>query len=149
MKLDLSSEISQNFENTVKLSIQKMEAISPSLALSEKIIATINHKKRTRVLFKLFVFGVLSVLSLFGFSFMIYFYGPAILNSEFINLLSLLFTDFFVVMTFWREYFWGMAAAVPIGFGLALVASMLISILSVQGLVRTGMVFNHRVANHI
>ncbi len=102
------------FEEALSQAIHSLSLAQPSQDLVERILLVVIKKKQFYTSVRLFVYGFLAVLSCVGCVVVWKTEGSNILNSKLVELLSLLFSDFGVVVSYWKEYTLSVVEAVPV-----------------------------------
>lgn len=102
------------FEETVSQAVRDLALIQPSGDLVDRIILAIFKKKQLYTAIRFFCYGFLATLSCVGFVVVWNIEGSIIMNAKLVELLSLLFSDFGVVASYWREYALSILEAVPV-----------------------------------
>lgn len=102
------------FGEVICQALRDLPEVLPQPDLADKIILAILKKKQFYASVRLFVYSCLALLSCVGCIVAWNMESSNIVNSKFIALLSLLFSDFNVVATYWREYALSVMEAVPV-----------------------------------
>jgi len=126
------------FENTVKQAIQAPNGLAGDI-LSQKIILAIEQKKRAQALMRLVIFGMLTlvfvVIGILDWRTEV----QIIANSGIGQILSLLFSDFGMVTSFWREYLSSVAGSLPF-VSVAIIGALIwASVVSAYELIKNGL----------
>ena len=82
--------------------------------LPARIILAIERQKRVRSIWFLSIYSVITALSFVVGVWVWQLAGQAIVDSTFGQLLSLLFSDFSVVIVFWKEYAASLVESIPL-----------------------------------
>jgi hypothetical protein len=98
----------------LKIIFKKIEIISPSNALEERIFREIRFKgkkqiKRDLMFYRVWTFGSLA-LAIYA----IFVFGGSILNSEFWSMTSLFFSDIKIVTANWSDYAFSIMETLPV-----------------------------------
>lgn len=101
------------FEEAVGRVLQSLPVVQPSDDLVDRIILAVLKKKQFYNTVRFFSYAFLAVVSCVGCVVVWNMEGANILNSKLIELLSLLFSDFGVVTSYWQEYTLSIVEAVP------------------------------------
>lgn len=102
------------FEEAVSQAVQSLVIAQPPQDLVDRIILAVLKKKKFYDSVRFFSYSFLALLSCVGCVVVWKMEGSNILNSKLVELLSLLFSDFGVVVSFWREYALSVLEAVPV-----------------------------------
>jgi hypothetical protein len=102
------------FEQAVSFALRDKSAIQPNTKLSGLILDAIDKKKRFYILLKMIILSITSVMSFVALFLVWQTEGAVIIHSEAGQLLSLLFSDFRIVLGMWREYLVSLAESLPI-----------------------------------
>jgi len=100
------------FETVIKQALTEETSVH-SAGLSQKIITAIEKRKRAGVITRLVLFGFTTLLSLVGSALVWRSAGQAFAVSEAGQMLALLFSDFTIVVGYWREYLSSLAESIP------------------------------------
>jgi hypothetical protein len=103
-----------SFEETISKALRDLPVALPQTDLADRIILAVLKKKQFYVSVRLSVYSCLAFLSCISCVVAWNMESSNILNSKLIELLNLLFSDFRVVATYWREYALSVAEALPI-----------------------------------
>lgn len=103
-----------SFEEAISKALRGLPLALPQTDLADKIILVILKKKQFYASLRLFAYSCLALLSCAGCVVAWNMESSNILNSKLIELLSLLFSDFSIVTSYWKEYASSVLEAVPV-----------------------------------
>lgn len=102
------------FEQIIRSAINdESESSKTADLLAEKVLAEIDRKRRFYVFVKLVIYSFSTLLFLVGLIFIWQSEKINIVNSEVVNLFSLLFSDSAVVAKYWQEYVLSLLESFP------------------------------------
>jgi len=142
-------KFSNSFEETVYLAVKDSRVVSPSATLADRVLFAIERKKRFYAFVKLAIYSVVSVASSVGLAVVWRIEGSAIINSEAINLLSLLFSDFSIVASYWQDYAFSLLESLPVVSIIVVASFAWATFASLWMAARTYKVFNRRAVARI
>jgi len=130
------------FEVTVKRALAE-ETNVHCADLSKKIVATIEKRQRTGGIIRLVFFSFTTLLSFVVGILLWRSEGQAIISSDVGQLLSLLFSDFGVITSYWREYLSSLVESIPF-VSVAMVGALIWAAgASIYELVKNSLIFIH------
>ena len=134
--------LNTNFEKAAQRALaEQAEICGPDL--SQKIITTIENRRRNGKIFRVVIFSFTTLLSFIGSILLWRSEGQSIITSDVGQLLSLLFSDFGVVTSYWREYLSSLMEAIPL-VSVVMVGALIWALgMSVYELVKNGITFVH------
>ncbi|MBP6859215.1 MAG: hypothetical protein KBC69_01150 [Candidatus Magasanikbacteria bacterium] len=107
-------KISTFFEKAIQEAIAERSAVIPPPFLSAQIMSVIAKKRRFYAFVRLGIFSLFSICSSVGSVLILRVEWPSIAQSEAAQLLSLLFSDFSVIVEYWREYVLSLLESLPL-----------------------------------
>lgn len=93
---------------------KKIEEISPQESLGERIIEGVRLEKRRSAIWRLAQSAVGLSLSIAFLFFAWSFFGQSFIQSEFWRLLSLIFSDAQIVLTYWKDFSFSLLESLPV-----------------------------------
>ncbi len=142
-------KFSNSFEETVYLAVKDSQAVPPSAKLAERVILAIEEKRRFYAFVKMVVYSFVAVASSVGLVIAWRIEGASIINAKAISLLSLLFSDFGVIASYWQDYAFSLLESLPV-VSIIVIASFAWGVcVSVWKAVRTYKLFTHRATGHV
>ncbi|HSR89522.1 MAG TPA: hypothetical protein VLK22_03995 [Candidatus Udaeobacter sp.] len=138
------------FEQIIRSAISSESVASqPPGFLAEKILIAIENKRRFYVLAKLIIYSFSTLFFLVGLILIWQAEKINIINSPAVNLLSLLFSDFAVVVSYWQDYALSLIESFPVVSVVAVAVFVWAVCASLWMTVRTYFLFTHRFIKRI
>ncbi|OGH91912.1 MAG: hypothetical protein A2534_00260 [Candidatus Magasanikbacteria bacterium RIFOXYD2_FULL_39_9] len=137
-------KFSNLFEETVYLAVKDSRLVTPSATLADRVLFAIERKKRFYASVKLAIYSLVTITSSIGLAVVWRIEGSAIINSEAIQLLSLLFSDFSIVASYWQDYAFSLLESLPVVSIIVVASFAWAACASLWMAARTYKTFNHR-----
>lgn len=142
-------KFSNSFEETVYLSVKDSQVLLPSATLADRVIFAIERKKRFYASIKLVIYSVVATTSFVGLAIVWRVEGSAIINSEAIQLLSLLFSDFSLIVNYWQDYTLSLLESLPVVSIIVVACFAWATCASLWMTARTYKLFSHRAVGRV
>lgn len=134
MKTQQQNE-TNSFEQQIMALSSQFRHIQAPYALQSAIINAIAGKKRKRAFARIAVYNSMAVLSLVFCAIAWIKNSPASMSSETVKLLSLLFSDWEIVVNYWQDYLFSVLESIPILTLMSLLALLWITVISLKKMI--------------